>query len=40
MSLAYAHGVSGVLNPSYRAHELDCALKQSGCSLLVHALAS
>ena len=25
------------INPSYRAHELDYALKQSGCSLLVHA---
>jgi fatty-acyl-CoA synthase len=26
------------LNPSYRAHELEYALRQSGCSLLVHAL--
>jgi fatty-acyl-CoA synthase len=26
------------VNPAYRAHELDYALKQSGCSLLVHAL--
>src|SRR5438309_10869242 len=25
------------VNPSYRAHELDYALRQSGCSLLVHA---
>src|SRR5476649_2466770 len=26
------------LNPSYRAYELEYALRQSGCSLLVHAL--
>src|SRR5213076_1538233 len=26
------------INPSYRAHELAYALRQSGCSLLVHAL--
>ena len=26
------------INPSYRAHELEYALRQSGCSLLVHAL--
>jgi fatty-acyl-CoA synthase len=26
------------LNPSYRAHELEYALRQSGCSLLIHAL--
>jgi len=25
------------VNPSYRAHELEYALRQSGCSLLVHA---
>jgi fatty-acyl-CoA synthase len=26
------------LNPSYRAHELEHALRQSGCSFLIHAL--
>jgi fatty-acyl-CoA synthase len=26
------------INPSYRAHELEYALRQSGCSLLIHAL--
>src|ERR671934_3096660 len=26
------------VNPSYRAHELEYALRQSGCSLLIHAL--
>ncbi len=27
------------INPAYRAHELEYALRQSGCSLLIHALS-